>query len=132
MCVCKIDFIQISWTFSVIDSKYLSFQFDFRALKIYIYYWAIFVIPLKGKSSEVKTQNFKKVRFLHYCYKNSKIFFLQQLLSIVKIPIPLRHSPLIFKFTTDRHPCWSHTSRKTICLDRSKRMDAKEGRECFH
>ncbi len=37
-----------------------------------------------------------KVRFLLYCYKNSKIFFLQQLFSIVKITMPLRQSLLIF------------------------------------
>ena len=40
---------------------------------------------LKGTSGEIKTQNLKQVRFLRYFYKNSKIFFLQQLFSIVKI-----------------------------------------------
>ncbi len=59
------------------------------------------IIFLKGTyGEEVITQNFKKVRFLRNCHKNSKIFSLQQFFSIVKITINLRRSLLIFKSTT--------------------------------
>ena len=57
------------------------------------------IISLKGTSNEIKTQHFKKVRFLHYCYKNSKIFFLQQLFSIIKITMPFRRSRSFLKAT---------------------------------
>ncbi len=64
---------------------------------------------LKGTSGEIKTQNFKKVRFLRYCYKNSKIFFLQQLFSIVKIMMPLRlpRSSIRWNLLTGLHSYWS-------------------------
>ncbi len=85
-----------------------------------------------------KRKIWKKIRFLHCCYKNSKIFFLQKVLSIVEITMPLpvhffkQHRPSLgWNLWTGRHPCWSRTSRKTLCLDRLKRMDATEGRDCF-
>ncbi len=80
---------------------------------------------LKGVQTKMPTtiyidQYFRPSVCPYICLGRNVIFSASiYLIFFVKIPL------------IRRNVRWSCTSRKTLCLDRSKRMDAKEGRECF-